>query len=135
MDKHLIKLNILMKKLLTLVFVLSAFVVSAQNMGSIKVQNFGNFYRLSVNTFPAFYPKPDSLSLRITVICQSTMQWEQSFVPKDGYVDYKLGSYNYVGITVFRWKKINGTWFKIGQTSIPTTCVFGLNPIACYQKQ
>lgn len=127
-----------MRNFITLVFTVLAFTTFAQsNSGSIKVQNMGNFYRLSVNTFPKYnsYPQPDSTSIRITVICQSTMSYEQSFLPANGYVDYKLGSYNYVGITVFRWRLQDGVYHKICQQSIPTICIFGLNPLQCYEKQ
>ena len=126
-----------MRNFLIIIFTCLSFSVFSQsNMGSIKVQNMGNFYRLSVNTFPKqFYPFPDSVSIRITVICQQTMTYEINYLPKNGYVDYQLGSYNYVGISVFRWRKINGIYYKYGQSDIPTVCIFGLNPLQCFQKQ
>ena len=119
--------------LILLTFLLASAVADAQiSAGQLNVQNYGNFYRISVNgpVFNNYYPKPDSASLRIVVICKQTMQYEVNYLPINGHVDYKLGGINYIGATVFWWK--NGV--KVSQTSLPTACSFFLNPLQCFQK-
>lgn len=126
-----------MKKLFFTTIIFSLFFLSLDaqiSAGTLKVVNMGSFYRISAGQplpFNNVYPKPDSASLRITVICPQTLTHEVNHLPLNGHVDYKLGGLNYIGMTVIWWK--NGV--KKSQTSVPTFCGFFLNPLNCFQKQ
>lgn len=123
-----------MRILILLTFLLASITMDAQiSAGSLNVQNFGNFYRISVTgpVFNNYYPKPDSASLRIIVQCKATGAYEVNYLPIGGYIDYKLGGVNYIAATVLWWR--NG--IKVSQTSLPTQCGFFLQPLSCFQKQ
>ena len=123
-----------MKQIIFLLTFLLAFATANAQIsaGTLSVQNYGNFYRISVSgpVFNNCYPKPDSASLRIIVQCKLTGAYEVNYLPINGHVDYKLGGINYIGATVFWWR--NGS--KVSQTSLPAICSFFLNPLQCYQK-
>ena len=122
-----------MRKLITLVFVCISFLSFAQK-GSFSISNFGDRYRIKLTEIP----KSPNLAywnvrkLRVSVTCMQTFQTDVTFLPIDGFVDYKLNGNNLISCAVVYYN--NSTY--VGQKSIPTSkCIFGLNPSACYEKQ
>ena len=123
-----------MKQVLILCFLaLLAFPVLAQvQTGQLQVSNFGDHYRISHvgQVSNNNYPKPDSASLRVTVICPATMTFEVNNVPINSVLKYKLSGKIYISSSIIWWK--NGV--TKGRTDMPTICGFFLNPISCFQK-
>lgn len=107
-------------------------VMAQVSAGTLKIQNYGTHYRILIDQLPVnnTYPKPDSVSLRVTVICPTTMAYQVNNIPIGGVLDYKLGGTNYIAASVIWWR--NGV--KKSQTSMPTTCGFYTNPIDCFLK-
>lgn len=122
-----------MRIVILLAFFLSFATANAQiSAGSISVANYGDHYEIK-HTGPVFnktYPKPDSASLRLIVYCPKTGATDVNDVPIGSTLSYKMGGTNYISATVIWWR--NG--IKKSQTSIPTVCVFGLNPLECFLK-
>ena len=130
-----------MKKLVTFLCLLFIAEMAFTQANTIKpaivgVLNYGSFYRIKKVTNPVYtvYPNPDSCSLRITVVCKSTMQYEIHHMAMNQHVDYYLSDINYVACSTIWWKKVNGQYYKMGETHQKTLCLFGLNPINCFQK-
>ena len=100
--------------------------------GSLQLQNYGTHYRISVNQMPYNnkYPKPDSVSLRVTVICKKTGAYQVNFLPITGHLNYRLGGDHIISAAAIWWK--NGV--KKGQSSMQTLCGFYTNPLECYEK-
>lgn len=120
---------------LTILFAFFSFsvLVKAQVFsGTLQVQNYGDHYCISVAQMPYNnkHPKPDSVSLRITVICPESGSYEVSNLPINGHVKYKLSGTIYIAAAAIWWK--NGQ--KKGQSCMPTICGFFLNPILCFDK-
>lgn len=128
-----------MRNVLTLVFVCMTLLLSAQcqiKPATVGISNFGNFYRIQKTTNPVYtcYPAPDSTSLRITIICQATGNYQVTNMSMNQVLDYNFNGSVFIGVTTIWWKKISGIWYKIGQSSQPTICLFGLNPTDCFKK-
>lgn len=122
-----------MKLIVILLLTFLALVANSQvSHGSMQVQNLGSHYRISLNQAPVnnIYPRPDSASLRVVVVCPKTNTFEVNFIPLTGTLDYKLGGVNYIATTVIWWR--NGV--KKSQTSQPTVCGFFTNPLDCFHK-
>lgn len=100
--------------------------------GSLKLQNYGSHYRISVDQMPYNnkYPKPDSASLRVTVICMKTGSYQVNNIPLNGVLEYRLGGSHIIAASVIWWK--NGV--KKGQSSMQTLCGFYNNPLECFEK-
>lgn len=119
--------------LILLAFMAAFFSVDAQvSTGSIQVSNYGDHYRISHvgPTVNNTYPKPDSASLRVTVICPATMTYEINNVPVNSVLKYRLSGTIYISSAIIWWK--NG--IKKSQTHMPTVCGFFTNPLNCFQK-
>jgi len=122
-----------MKIVILFTLLLATITMEAQiSAGTLKIQNLGDRYRLSVDQQPFnySYPKPDSVSIRISVICPKTGAFESNFLPLNGSVEYKMGGTNYIACTVFWWR--DGV--KRSQTSMKTYCGFFTNPLECFSK-
>lgn len=102
----------------------------------IGVSNMGSFYRFQKITEPIYtcYPYPDSASLRVTFICPSSGLQLVRNVNLNEKLDYKLSGIVYIASSTIWWKKINNIWVKKSQSSNPTICMFGLNPVNCFQQ-
>lgn len=131
-----------MKKLVTFLclFIIAEITFGQANTikpATVGILNYGNFYRIKKITNPVYtvYPNPDSCSLRITVVCKSTMQYEITHMKMNEHVDYYLSDQNFILCATIWWKKgANGQYYKMGETHQKTLCFFGLNPINCFQK-
>lgn len=122
-----------MRILQILILLTFPIMLSAQfNAGKMKVSNYGSFYRISTDVLPYSnkWPYPDSSSLKVIIFCPKTMATDVRFIPTTGYLDYRLGDYNYIATTTIWWR--NGK--KVGQTCQQTLCGFYLNPIECWER-
>lgn len=101
--------------------------------GTLKIQNYGTYYRISVDQLPFnnTYPNPDSASLRVTVICPQSGTFEVNHLPLTGHLNYKLGGTNYICGTVVWWRG----GIKKGQSNMQTLCGTYSSPVPCFQKQ
>jgi hypothetical protein len=123
-----------MKQIIILLTFLFAFATAdAQSVfaGTLKVSNFGDFYRIEVAQMPykTSYPIPDSITVRVTVLCLESMTCEVTHIPVNGHLDYKMSGTHYIYGAATFWKK-----GKRSHAFMPTLCGFFLNPIYCYQK-
>lgn len=122
-----------MRILILTAFLLALATADAQiSAGSMKVENYGDHYRISLATQPYnySYPLPDSASLRVTVICPSSGTYEVNHIPLNGVLKYKLGGTIYIGTSVLWWR--GGV--RRSQTSMKTICGFFTNALQCFQK-
>lgn len=123
-----------MRKLFFLSTFLLAFATADAQIsaGSMKVDNYGDHYRISLATQPYNYnyPYPDSASLRVTVLCLPSGTYEVNNIPLNGVLKYKLSGTHYIASSVIWWK--NGV--RKSQTCMKTICGFFTNPISCFQK-
>lgn len=122
-----------MKQIIFFLLLLASMKLGAQvQTGSIAVANFGDNYRISHvgQASNNINPKPDSASLRVVVICPSSMTFEVNNVPVNSVLKYKLSGTIYISSSIIWWK--NGA--KKGRTDMPTICGFFTNPINCFQK-
>ena len=122
-----------MRILQIVILFLAPMMLAAQiQAGSLQLSNFGDHYQIN-HIGPAInncYPKPDSTSLRLTVICVQTGSYEVNHIPIDGVLKYRLGGGHIISASVIWWK--NGV--KKSQTNIPMICGFYLNPQECFSK-
>lgn len=120
-----------MKNFLTLVFVCIAFIGFAQQ-GIIGISVVSNGYELKITQFPkapnlVYY---DTKELEWKITCIQTGNKEITVTPLNGVLKYYFNGNVLIGCKIV-YKK-NG--IVVGIQSIPSKCIFGLNPTACFQK-
>lgn len=125
-----------MKKLVTILCLFISIAAFAQK-GSYGIINMGSFYRISVTALPKvpnlmYY---DTRELIVDVRCIQTMELTRTVIPISNTMppynfDYYLNGNILITVRVV-YKKNN---IQIGYQSLPSKCIFGLNPTSCVQK-
>lgn len=119
-----------MKNFLTLVFVCISLLSFAQK-GNFSIITTSTGYQLKLTQ----YPKPPHLvyfthrEVLWRVTCLTTGAYEETITPMNGVLNYKFNGNIQVNCRVI-YKHNNVVQ---GQQHLPSKCIFGLNPSACFE--
>jgi len=124
-----------MRKYFVILFVLFNLSLSAQciiKAGTLSITDMGAYYSIKTGEMPVntCVPVPDSMSLKVTVICLQNFTNEVSNIPVGGELKYKFKGPVIITCSVLWWK--NGV--KKSQSCQKNIWITGNKITNCFQK-